>query len=360
MRRFIRYVINSILKLFFLFPVILNYVKNSTHRFGMSVMTYSNEFKKYYKLYNTEDVKRHQQMEDFFQTKITLYSDNLEESPDIPTLIVVVKDEIERIKLLLDYYRKIGLKQFIVIDNNSSDGTREYVASQSDVRVYLVEREFRTARKEAWIEKVLAITGYNRWYIVVDADELIDYIGSEQHTINDLIEKESKNGKNCLQGYLLDMYSENLVFEVECNYQNIPKVLSWFDKDSYYIGSGNRIYGGPRYRVFGTENQLSKQAIFFFKPYMLYSSCHKLYLSDSEVREGRSYIIKHYKFLKKDFQSYSDRVKKQNYYNNSIEYKVIMDQIASEGNTSFKYEKSTKYVNSDSLLELPYLNVINW
>ncbi len=340
-------------------PVFVCFIWHSTHRFGMSRSVYQNEFRKYVKLYRSNGINHYRQMRDFFKTKITLFSDRLKDQPQLPTLVVTVKDDLPRIQLLLEHYRRLGISQFIVIDNNSSDGTREYAAKQPDVRVYLVEEAFATRKKEAWIEKVLALTGYDRWYIVVDSDELIDYVGSESHSLPDLILAESKDNKLCLQGYLVDMYSKNALFGDDCNYREIPKVMSFFDKDSYYFKE-KRIYGGPRNRVFGLENQLSKQAVFCFQPDMLYESCHKMHLPPADVQTGRSYIIKHYKFLKQDFAPYTERVNRQNYYNNSIEYKTVMKQLADRGAVSFWYENSVFYENSESLTQLPFLNTIKW
>lgn len=360
MYKYIRIFLSKLLFAKRILLIYLNYLKNSTHRFGMSSQTYRNEFKKYFDLYRSYGINHYQQMQSFFRTKISLYSDCVDDNPKLPTLVVVVKNELERLQLLFDHYRKLGVRQFIVIDNDSSDGTREFAADQAGTRVYLVKENFQTRNKEAWVEKVLAITGYNRWYIVVDSDELIDYVGSEKHSIVEVIDAESRNGKTCLQGYLIDMYSRSQIFLEDCDYKDIPKVLSLFDKDSYFVDAKKRIYGGPRYRIFGTKNQLSKQSIFYFKPYMAYLSCHKLYVPNSEVCEGRSFVIKHYKFLKKDFESYSGRAKKKNYYNNSIEYKILMEYIDIHGLPSFVYENSIAYENSASLKQLPFLNKIEW
>lgn len=359
MRKFIQKIIKILLFAKSMLPVYMYYLAHCTHRFGLSFRTYRNEYKKYVKLNRFHGMNHYQQMEDFFKTQMTMCSDHLKDDPELPTLIVVVKDELDRIKLFLEHYRRLGIQQFVIIDNDSTDGTREYAADQPGVRVFLVKEPFKTVKKVAWIEKALALTGYNRWYIVVDSDELIDYVGNENHSIQELIRAESKGGILCLQGYLVDMYSRNSVFFDDCTYRDISKVLSLFDKDSYYL-KDKKIYGGPRYRVFGVENQLSKQAVFYFKPDMVYLSCHKMYLPDSEVREGRSYVIRHYKFLKQDRVSYSERVKKENYYNSSSEYKTIMKQLAQRGEVSFAYENSIDYKCSESLVQLPFLNRIEW
>ena len=43
-----------------------------------------------------------------------------------PILICIVKDDIQRIEMSLNYYRKMGVKNFVYVDNMSTDGTFEY------------------------------------------------------------------------------------------------------------------------------------------------------------------------------------------------------------------------------------------
>ena len=350
--------ITNMATLFFKFMI------NRSHCFGMESAVYRNELTKYMSYFreNDRDPEVYRQIRDFVSTPLQVFSDRLilDDNECVPTLIVVVKNELDRMKLFMEHYRRLGVRQFIIVDNDSTDGTREYLAKQPGTRVYLVEEPFQTQKKQAWIEKVLAITGYNRWYIVVDSDELLDYVGSETHSIEELIKHQKKKGKIRLQGYMVDMYSEAPLFALQCSYEKIPQVFLLFDKNSYAEEKPNKISGGPRSRLFGLKMLLSKQSIFYFLPEMIYANSHYVYLPGSKSYEENVFVIKHYKFFESDRAVYEDHVKKGNYYNGSQKYKVIMSHINKAQEVSCVYDQSAIYETSESLKQLPFLNWTDW
>lgn len=344
----------------FISVVIWQYLGGLFRRSGMSLAVYTNECRKYIRFYRIRKdkdlvVKR---IRAFFKTRITLAHDRLvlDDGVYSPVVVVVVKNDLDRMKLFFDYYRHLGVRKFIVIDNNSTDGTREYSIGQPDTRVYLVTEAFQTQKKEAWIEKVLALTGYNRWYVVVDSDELLDYVGSEYLKIDEFIKQNSVNGAVRLQGYMVDMYSKAPLFSEQCDYQEIPKVFSLFDVDSYHETRPNMIYGGPRHRLFGVDNLLCKQSVFFFIPEMLYCCCHNVYVPKMKEFTDIYFVLRHYKYLATDKSVYENRVKERCYYNNSIEYRQIMEDLEKHPATSFANARSVMYQSSESLRVLPFVN----
>lgn len=333
----------------------------------------SNELRKYLYYYKLEEHKDifYKQIEEFFTGNIQCDVDNLKLSADpcVPTVIVVVKNDLTKMQLFFEHYRKLGVHQFIVINNESNDGTFEFVKQQSDTRIYTVTEAFQTQKKEAWIEKVIAVTGYNRWYVVIDSDELIDFVGSEEHSLETMIRIMYSKGYKRLWGLLLDMYSKEPLFSIDCSYEKIPEKFCYFDNESYSLNLKNdinakrendEIIGGPRYRVFSLLNTQSKQAIFYFEKDNLYRNCHYLYPLINWGDVPCCFVLRHYKFLKNDEYSYRLRVKDRNFYNDSIEYNKYFEKLSEGNQISFYYEKSNKYENSSSLLKLPFIEKIQW
>ena len=149
-------------------------------------------------------------------------------------LICVVKNDLDRVKCLIDYYRRLGVGHFIFLDDGSSDGTREYLLDQQDADVWCSDRSYSTDIRQAWINRLIDIYGFNQWYIVVDSDELITYPYCESVSLIDITRNMAKQGYLQAHCFMLDMYtcsglftaSEKSDFTYECRY---------FDCDGYEL-----------------------------------------------------------------------------------------------------------------------------
>lgn len=296
------------------------------------------------------------QADEFFRDSISLVSDRLRLSDDRtdPVLVVVVKNELPRLKILYPHYRKLGVRQFIFIDNGSADGSLEYLRSLPDTRIYSADTEFQTQKKEAWIEKVLALTGYGRWYLVADSDELMDYPGSGDKTAREIVRIAESEGYDRVMGILLDMYSREPLFTVPAAKQDM---CCYFDKDTYVMhertDENNEITGGPRARVLGIKNAQSKQALFRFDQEMIFRNCH--YLLPVNKHVPCWYVLRHYKFLKEDRTEYALRAEKQNFYGGSKDYRSVIRRTECGEPVSFYYEGSAEYTGPESLAGIRFL-----
>lgn len=293
-----------------------------------------------------------------------LISDRLEEqeTPDTPLVFVVERNELARMKVFFSHYRRMGVEQFIVLDNGSDDGTLEWLVQQKGTKVYQVLDAFQTQKKTGWIEKLLLLDGRDRWCAALDADELLDFVGSETHTLTDLVRAASSKGYKRIEGVLLDMYAQEPLFHTG---EDFIRELRFFDKDSYKILRSENseapvqetVYGGPRDRVLGGERALSKQAVFLFTQDSLYLNCHFLYPFISGKEFPCWYVLRHYKFLRADKAEYVRRAHEKCFYKNSVEYQFVESQ---EQAICFYDENSQEYQDSRSLACLPFLHKIPW
>lgn len=325
------------------------------------------EYKKY-KDYMCQYNNRHTaflQLKAFLTSRFALIADNTGEckNADSPTVFVVVRNELERMKVFFDHYRTLGVERFVILDNGSHDGTLELAASQRGTKVYQVLDDFETHKKEGWIEKMLVLNGYNRWCVVVDSDELLDFVESEHHSLTEMIQAGSRLGYTRLGGALLDMYAREALFTPSESYTHTYR---YFDKSSYTITRpesdaapcGITIYGGPRDRLLGGKRALSKQSVFYFGKESLYAHCHFMYPFVKCKDVPCWYVLRHYKFLQGDKMEYLRRADAKCFYNHSVEYQIVRNLDNSL--SMYCDGDSQEYTNSCSLRCLPYLEDIHW
>lgn len=278
-------------------------------------------------------------------------------------LICCVKNDLERIKKVVEHHRAIGIKHMVFVDNESTDGTREWLNEQ-EVDLYSTKEKYHAGRKGAWIRKIQDIYGYNRWYLVVDSDELFSYVGMEEHLIQDLVKFAEKRRISRVQSVLLDMYPKHELYrKVDMDDYDFVEDYRFFDKDTYYNardGRGYMVRGGPRKRYFEKEanhdEPLSKYPLFYVTNSDIWTD-HRPLPYANNIKSLCLAVLRHYKFMAGDFDKYKQIAKDGQYYNNSMNYKIY---LSSGYDISFYYEGSEEYQSSKSLSVLPFLDKLEW
>jgi len=269
-------------------------------------------------------------------------------------LISVMRDEKNRINVFLNHYRDLGIKLFVIIDNDSKDGTLEILKEQEDVEVYSVESKFAVGRKEGWINRMFCIYGYNRWYLYVDADELLDWPQRERYNLYDVLNILEKNKINRAGALMIDMYTKKKLFHFK--FDNFRLTDFYFDYNKYYlIKDGNKhLYtGGPRKRIFDIECWLSKYPLFYLNKEDIYISSHYLYPYHNFKQFPFIFALLHFKFLTgEDLKKVMDYVKERNHTNNSMEYKHYLKNYLNRNNKFYDERFSIRYQSSSSLSKI--------
>jgi hypothetical protein len=275
-----------------------------------------------------------------------------------PILMCVVKDDLIKVKLLIEHHRQIGIENFVFLDNGSTDGTYEYLLEDDKLHIYRTEEKYTSSAKYGWINRILSYYGFNRWYLYVDSDENFVYIDCEKTNINELIKKMHKKKVNQLHSLLIDMYSKDELYKnTSKNYINQYK---YFDAQPYrrqYKFRGVIIRGGPR-RIFFDDTKLwpilNKTPLFILKRKMIFESAH--FIFPYRFFKPINSALLHYKFMVNDRNKYIERTKKGNFAEGSREYKAYLNKISHGKINSFYNKKSIIYNNSNSLLAIKYIN----
>ena len=185
------------------------------------------------------------------------------EKPEIQTarddllVFFCTHNEAARLPYFLDYYRQQGVRHFFAIDNNSDDGSAEFLKSQDDVHYFFTSESYVSSRAgRLWTTELANHYGNGRWCLTLDVDELFVFPGIEKVTIAELTRHLDDQGARAVFCIFLDMYSDRPLSETV--YQPGTPFLSvcgWFEKDTYRFHPPRyfpqlQIFGGPRQRQF--------------------------------------------------------------------------------------------------------------
>jgi len=279
-----------------------------------------------------------------------------------PILMCATKDDFNKVEKQILYHRKLGFKHFAYIDNNSTDGTYEWLLEQDDVSVFSISEKYIGTRRNSWRKQAMDFFGYDRWYLILDSDEFFAYPGMEQVTIEKYIGFLEKNRIYSALTPMIDMYTKDSLFSGTMEQFDLD--YCYFDTDTYIEKSrhtGTEIFGGPRQRLFPNEdtsiaNLLTKYAL--VKPAKAYiCDTHRNYplKSNRQCKKAVAFLL-HYKFLPDDIIKYEEIIKIGHYSGGSGQYKHYKSIYENTPNLSFYYKKSQKM---NSSLDLLKINIIN-
>lgn len=286
----------------------------------------------------------------------------LAELDDKIILFACLRNEITFLPWFLEYYRSIGVDRFVFIDNNSDDGSREYLLEQPDAMVYATDDNFFAAHSGMrWINELMTRHGRGNWCVFVDLDEELVVPGIENGGLRPVLDRMTERGEKCLAAFMLDTYPRAVADMGQYRPGMRPRDLTpLFDKEHYVSGnpepSYRQVRGGMRTRVFGLAEVLEKTPIVRGGQGALYTGNHTtLPLPVASV----SGVLLHHKMLR-DGQTFeaidepgkSSRIKDRNpaCQRRYLRYRDVLQQLGAEGLVDA--EHSVSYESSDQLVGL--------
>lgn len=172
-------------------------------------------------------------------------------------LFASMRNEAMRLPYFLEHYRKLGVAHFLIVDNDSDDGTRALLEGAADVSLWRTGAGYKDARFGMdWLTHLLRRYGHGHWCVTADADELLVYPQHDSRDLRDLTTWMDRHGQVMLGAMMLDMYPKGPPDAQTYRAGQDPcEVLSWFDAYGYWVQRqpkmGNLwLQGGPRARMF--------------------------------------------------------------------------------------------------------------
>lgn len=278
---------------------------------------------------------------------------------DEPIVICALRNEIERLAIIMDYYRNVlHVKCFAMIDNGSSDGSREYLMKQEDTIVYHASEKYNSMQRSAWVCRVMEDLGLNRWYLAIDADECFAYPDYERCDLKTYTMRLRQKSIYVVKSLLLELYPKHDLFVEEG--ENFIKDYVWFDPDGddyIYDRDSHVIYGGLHKRVFGSNWTLRNTFKLICpdeKRFVI--SAHEMYPFYEGAAAVYGAIVLHYKFLPHDMEKIKSIIADGNYANGSAMYKTYYKTFTVDGVKNFWNEKSQLWEGTKSFKYFEFIN----
>lgn len=272
---------------------------------------------------------------------------------------MVVRNEMLRLPFIFKYYRKKGINNFFIVDNNSQDDTLIYLLQQSDTYVWQTSQHFDNKLK--WLNSLLQNYAVGHWSLIIDADEILYYPDCEKQNIPQLCHHLERQGKNALQALMLDMYSDKPIKST--NYlpgESFLKSCSFFDRQFFHHSEGiSQTYhwGGLRQRVFGFSEEEGKKFYFLTKyPLIKYHSRMKLYsshiINNIKISSTTGCLL-HFKYFFSFINYVEEEVKREQHWQEASEYKKYAEIIDNPDEfTLYDSVESVQLENSQQLIDL--------
>lgn len=297
--------------------------------------------------------------------------------PDALLLFSTLRNERVRLPYFLQYYRQLGISHFLIVDNDSDDGGRDYLAAQPDVSLWTTRASYKRSRFGVdWLNWLQMKYAHGHWTLVVDPDEFFIYPFCDTRPLRALTDWLDASSIKSFSAMLLDMYPKGPFDAVPYREGQDPfEIANWFDSGNYTISRNHRfgnlwIQGGPRMRAFFADTPERSPAlnkiplVKWHRSYAYVSSTHMLLprglnqVYDEWGGEKASGVLLHAKFLDTFAAKAEEEMQRLQHYANSHEYRAYNTHIAKEPDLWCKW--SEKYINWRQLEILGLMSKGNW
>jgi glycosyltransferase involved in cell wall biosynthesis len=245
----------------------------------------------------------------------------MKSGPRDVVVISVMRNGEAWLKSFLAHHRSMGIRNFVIMDNGSTDRTVEMLSKQPDVtllRTYAPYHAYENTMKRYLATRFCR----DRWCLCLDVDEQFDFPRSAEMSLSDLIGYLNHKGFNAVVTQMLDMFSDRPVSDAKIDkdadlrtqypfydLSNIAKTPYRFGEVSNPAIMTHR--GGIRKTVFGTNNGLSKISLFLLdgkiKPFVAWHHALNARLADI------SCVLLHYPFVDTFYTKVADAVESGRY-----------------------------------------------
>jgi hypothetical protein len=296
--------------------------------------------------------------------------------PGARLLMTMGRDENTRIPHFLDYYRKLGIDHFLIVDNQSDPPMADILANEPDVSLWHTGEAYQETRFGVdWMNALLGAYAVGHWTLTVDLDEFFVYPFMASRSYGELLAFLDDAEKPSMYTLLVDMYPQGPICDAQVPAGESPlEYAPYFDRIGYYSKKSSHedvyVRGGPRLRAFNSGNyasapSLNKTPLIKWRSgYTYYLSTHVAYPSvlnhpHRKFHEPTGALL-HFKFVSSFREKIDHAIRLRNHYSGSLEYEKYLDRLKHSEDFSLHSEVSAKYEGPESLIEAGIMTAGCW
>ncbi len=283
--------------------------------------------------------------------------------------VLCIRNERLRLPYFLTYYRNLGITRFLVVDNDSDDGSTDLLLAEPDVYVFLtkqpvpaepVRRRLDERDPRGACRRSLGADGRRRRAVRVP--------GSEERRLDQLTAALDRRGENAVMAFLLDMYSEGPIGDAVCAPgQPFLEVCPFFDRDGYEWGPPEPrcgtapLRGGPRKRLFWSAGEvrlapyLPKVPLVRWQPSLVYTT--STHLLENVRLSAMTGALLHFKFFSDFVERAPFEAQRAEHWEQGGEYARYSRGLHGRPDLSCMYSGSTRYKGTRQLTALGFIRV---
>lgn len=291
--------------------------------------------------------------------------------------VVVLRNEAIRLPYFLDYYRRLGVSQFLIVDNDSDDGSGDYLAGQPDVSLWHTAHSYHGSRFGLdWLTWLQIKYAHGHWCLMVDVDELLAYSDDQTHDLKKLTAWLDSQGRLGFGALMLDLYPKGPLDQ--CAYvpgQDPREVIQWFDPSPYRVErqafvNNLWVQGGARERMFYSDDPkrsptLNKiPLVKWDRRHSYVNSTHSILpqqlnmLYDGPGGSAPSGVLLHTKFLPEIVSKSEIEKQRQQHFHTPSDFDHYYDRLSTA--PDFWHSKSVKLASVAQLETLGLMRAPRW
>lgn len=288
-----------------------------------------------------------------------------------------VRNEALRLPWWLDHHRRLGVNHFLIVDNDSDDGSAAWLAAQPDVSLWSTPDSYKASRFGIdWLTVLMHRYGHGHWCLTLDADELFVYAHHDLRDLRALTGWLDWQGHPSMGALMLDLYPGGPLGETSYAPGGDPvQALPYFDAGNYVITRQPKlqnlwIQGGVRARAFFASEPrrgptLSKVPLIRWdRSYAYVTSTHSAlprrlnHVYSADGSEAPTGILLHTKFLPNIVTKSAEEQSRGQHFENSTLYQGYYDALI--GSPTLWTEHSTRYAGWQQLEALGLMSRGGW